>query len=261
MSTWIPLWLHKLGSPPIFYRLAGTLRPWFLALALIAGAVGLYGGLVLAPADYQQGDAYRIIFIHVPSAWMSLFVYAAMGGASFIALVWRLKLAEAVAMESAPIGAAFTFITLVTGSLWGKPMWGTWWTWDARLTSELVLLFLYLGVIGLYHAFEDRRQGARAAAFLAIIGIINVPIVHFSVNWWNTLHQGSTIRILGPSKISASMLWPLLIMVVATKSYYVASLFGRVRADLLELEGGKEWVRRIAADAGAPGEQVPGERA
>jgi heme exporter protein C len=163
--------------------------------------------------------------------------------ASFIALVWRIKLAEVVAMESAPIGAAFTFITLVTGSLWGKPMWGTWWTWDARLTSELVLLFLYLGVIGLYHAFEDRRQGARAAAFLALIGIINVPIVHFSVNWWNTLHQGSTIRILGPSKISADMLWPLLTMMVATKLYYLASLFGRTRAALLELEGGKEWVR------------------
>jgi len=256
MSKWIPLWLHKLGSPPIFYRFAGTLRPWFLGLALVAGAVALYGGLVLAPADYQQGDAYRIIFIHVPSAWMGLFIYGVMAVASFVALVWRIKLAEAVAMESAPIGAAFTFITLVTGSLWGKPMWGTWWTWDARLTSELVLLFLYLGVIGLYHAFEDRRQGARAAAFLAIIGIINVPIVHFSVNWWNTLHQGSTVRILGPSKISASMLWPLLTMMVATKLYYVASLFGRVRADLLELESGKDWVRRIATENSVPGEQA-----
>jgi heme exporter protein C len=256
MSKWIPLWLHKLGSPPIFYRFAGTLRPWFLALALTAGAIGLYGGLVLAPADYQQGDAYRIIFIHVPSAWMGLFIYGVMAVASFIALVWRIKLAEAVAMESAPIGAAFTFITLVTGSLWGKPMWGTWWTWDARLTSELVLLFLYLGVIGLYHAFEDRRQGARAAAFLAIIGIVNVPIVHFSVNWWNTLHQGSTVRILGPSRISADMLWPLLTMMVATKLYYAASLFGRVRADLLELEGGKDWVRRIATGEAGHGEQA-----
>jgi heme exporter protein C len=151
-------------------------------------------------------------------------------------------------MESAPIGAAFTFITLVTGSLWGKPMWGTWWTWDARLTSELVLLFLFLGVIGLYHAFEDRRQGARAAAFLAIIGIINVPIVHFSVNWWNTLHQGSTINIFGQSKMSWDMLWPLLTMMLATKFYYAASLFHRVRTDLLALEGGKDWVRKIAED-------------
>ncbi|MGN6381158.1 MAG: heme ABC transporter permease [Dyella sp.] len=250
MSSWIPLWLHKLGSPPTFYRFAGALRPWMLALALILGAVAMYGGLVLAPPDYQQGDDYRIIFVHVPSAWMALFIYAVMAVSAFIALVWRIKLAEVVAMESAPIGAAFTLITLVTGSLWGIRMWGTWWTWDARLTSELVLLFLYLGVMGLYHAFEDRRQGARAAAFLALIGIMNVPIVHFSVNWWNTLHQGSTVRLLGPSTMSGSMIWPLLTMMVATKCYYLASLFGRVRADLLALESGKEWVRQIAQREG-----------
>lgn len=250
MSSWIPLWLHKLGSPPTFYRFAGALRPWMLALALILGAVAMYGGLVLAPPDYQQGDDYRIIFVHVPSAWMALFIYAVMAVSAFIALVWRIKLAEVVAMESAPIGAAFTLITLVTGSLWGIRMWGTWWTWDARLTSELVLLFLYLGVMGLYHAFEDRRQGARAAAFLALIGIINVPIVHFSVNWWNTLHQGSTVRLLGPSTMSGSMIWPLLTMMVATKCYYLASLFGRVRADLLALESGKDWVRQIAQRKG-----------
>ncbi|MGC1551005.1 MAG: heme ABC transporter permease [Rhodanobacter sp.] len=246
MAKWIPLWLHKLGSPPIFYRFAGKVRPWAITLALLLGLFALYGALVTAPPDYQQGDDYRIIFIHVPSAWMSLFIYAVMGVSAFIALVWRIKLAEVVAMESAPIGAAFTFITLVTGSLWGERMWGTWWTWDARLTSELVLLFLYLGVIGLYHSFEDRRQGARAAAFLAIIGIINVPIVHFSVNWWNTLHQGSTIRLLGPSTIAPGMLWPLLTMTLATKLYYIASLFGRVRTDLLALESGKDWVRQIA---------------
>ncbi|MGA0585774.1 heme ABC transporter permease [Dyella sp. KRB-257] len=250
MSSWIPLWLHKLGSPPTFYRFAGALRPWMLALALILGAVAMYGGLVLAPPDYQQGDDYRIIFVHVPSAWMALFIYAVMAVSAFIALVWRIKLAEVVAMESAPIGAAFTLITLVTGSLWGIRMWGTWWTWDARLTSELVLLFLYLGVMGLYHAFEDRRQGARAAAFLALIGIINVPIVHFSVNWWNTLHQGSTVRLLGPSTMSGSMIWPLLTMMVATKCYYLASLFGRVRTDLLALESGKDWVRQIAQHEG-----------
>lgn len=248
MSSWIPLWLHKLGSPPTFYRFAGKLRPWMLALAIVLGLVAMYGGLVLAPPDYQQGDDYRIIFVHVPSAWMGLFIYGVMAVSAFIALVWRIKLAEVVAMESAPIGAAFTLITLVTGSLWGVRMWGTWWTWDARLTSELVLLFLYLGVIGLYHAFEDRRQGARAAAFLALIGIINVPIVHFSVNWWNTLHQGSTVRLFGPSTMSGSMIWPLLTMMVATKCYYAFSLCSRVRADLLALEGGKDWVRQIAAE-------------
>lgn len=141
MAKWIPLWLHQLSSPPTFYRVAGSVRPWALGLAALLGAVAAYGGLVLAPPDYQQHDAYRIIFIHVPSAWMSLFIYAAMGVAAFIALVWRIKLAEVVTMASAPIGAAFTFITLCTGALWGKPMWGTWWTWDARLTSELLLLF------------------------------------------------------------------------------------------------------------------------
>ncbi len=251
-GKWIPLWLHKLGSPPIFYRFAGKLRPWLLTLALLLGAIGLYGGLVLAPADARQGDGYRIIFIHVPSAWMSLFIYGVMAFAAFLALVWRVKLAEVAAMQSAPIGAAFTLITLVTGSLWGKPMWGTWWTWDARLTSELVLLFIYLGVIGLYHAFEDRRQGARAAAFLALIGVVNVPIVHFSVNWWNTLHQGSTIRLLGPSTIAPGMLWPLLTMMAATKCYYLASLAARMRTDLLDLESGKDWVRKLAVEAAQP---------
>jgi heme exporter protein C len=252
MTHWIPLWLHRLSSPPTFYRFAGAVWPWAMGLAVLTGIIGLYGALVLAPPDYQQSDAYRIIFIHVPSAWMSMFIYAVMGVASFVALVWRIKLVEVVAMQSAPIGAAFTFITLVTGSLWGKPMWGTWWTWDARLTSELVLLFLYLGVIGLYHAFEDRRQGARAAGFLAIIGIINVPIVHFSVNWWNTLHQGSTINVFGASKIAADMLWPLLVLTLATKLYYIASLCRRTRTDLLALEGSKDWVRTLAAREAAP---------
>ena len=246
MAKWMPLWLHRLGSPPLFYRFAGRVRPWAFVLAVLLGVLALYGALVQAPPDYQQGDDYRIIFIHVPSAWMSLFIYAAMCVAAFVALVWRIKLAEVVAMESAPIGAAFTFITLATGSLWGERMWGTWWTWDARLTSELVLLFLYLGVIGLYHAFEDRRQGARAAGFLALIGIINVPIVHFSVQWWNTLHQGSTVDLFGHSKIPWSMLWPLLTMMLATKCYYVGSLCSRVRADLIALEGGKQWVRQLA---------------
>jgi heme exporter protein C len=244
------LWFHKLGSPPYFYRFAGRLLPWLWGLALIGLAIGLYGGLVLAPRDYQQSDAYRIIFVHVPSAWMSLFIYAFMAVNGFIALVWRIKLSEILAMAAAPVGAAFTFICLATGSIWGKPMWGTWWTWDARLTSELVLLFLYLGVIGLYHAVEDRRQAARAAAFLALIGIVNLPIVHFSVNWWNTLHQGSTVKLFGPSLIDARMLWPLLTMAVATKFLFAASLLSRARVDLLELESGKDWARQAALAEG-----------
>ena len=242
----LTLWFHKIGSPPLFHRIAGALTPWCYGVALVLGAIGLYGGLVLAPADYQQGDAYRIIFIHVPCAWMSLFAYVFMAVNAFIALVWRIKLSEILAMASAPIGAAFTFITLVTGAIWGKPMWGTWWTWDARLTSELVLLFLYLGVIGLYHAIEDRRQAARAAGFLALIGIVNLPIVHFSVNWWNTLHQGQTVRLMGPSKIDAGMLWPLLTMALATHLWFFGSVLVRTRVGLLELDGGKDWVRNIA---------------
>ena len=223
-------------------------RSWFLWSALVLAAVGLYGGLVLAPPDYQQGDAYRIIFIHVPSAWMSLFIYICMAVAGLIAMVWRIKLAEVIAMECAPIGAAFTLVTLITGSLWGKPMWGTWWTWDARLTSELVLLFLYLGVIGLFSAIEDRRRAARAASLLALVGIVNLPIIHYSVVWWNTLHQGTTVRLLGPSKIAPDMLWPLLLMALATHLYFFASLLNRARVGLLAVEGGKEWARALIAE-------------
>ncbi len=175
------LWFHKFGSPPYFYRVAGRWTPWLYAIAFVLGAWGFYGGLVMAPADYQQGESFRIMYVHVPCAWMGLFAYGFMAVNGFIALVWRIKISEILAMSAAPVGAAFTFITLVTGSLWGKPMWGTWWTWDARLTSELVLLFLYFGVIGLYHAIEDTRQAARAAAFLALVGVVNLPIVHYSV--------------------------------------------------------------------------------
>ncbi|HEX7323855.1 MAG TPA: heme ABC transporter permease [Rhodanobacteraceae bacterium] len=251
----IPHWIHWLGSPPNFYRFAGKWRPWLLGAALLTAAIGLYGGLVLAPPDFRQGDAYRIMFVHVPSAWMSLFIYACMAIAGLIALVWRIKLAEVFAMECAPIGAAFTLITLVTGSLWGRPMWGTWWTWGARLTSELVLFFLYLGVIGLFNAFEDRRRGARAASLLALIGIVNLPIIHYSVVWWNTLHQGSTIVLFGKHslfgahpEIVMSMLWPLLVMALATHLYFFASILGRTRTGILAWDGGKQWVRQLVTE-------------
>jgi heme exporter protein C len=240
------LWFHKLGSPPTFYRVAGRLLPWLYAITLISGAIGLYGGLFIAPADYQQGESFRMIYVHVPCAWMGLFAYGFMAVNAFIALVWRIKLSETLAMASAPVGAAFTFIALVTGSLWGKPMWGTWWTWDARVTSELVLLFLYLGVIGLNNAIEDTRQAARAAAFLALVGVVNLPIVHYSVVWWNTLHQGSTVSLTGKSHITGDMLWPLLTMAFATHVYFFASVLARSRAMLLELESGKDWVRTLA---------------
>ncbi|MCP5155380.1 MAG: heme ABC transporter permease [Ectothiorhodospiraceae bacterium] len=234
---------HQFGSPPHFYRLAGRMLPWFATACVACLAAGLYGGLVLAPPDYQQGESYRIIFIHVPSAWMSLFVYMVMAACGAIVLIWRMKLAEVVAQASAPIGASFTFMALVTGSLWGKPMWGTYWVWDARLTSELILLFLYLGVIGLQSAYEDRRTGARAAAVLALVGVVNIPIIHYSVEWWNTLHQGPTVTKLDKPSIHLSMLVPLLLMAVAFKLYYATLLLMRARSDLLERERNAAWVR------------------
>jgi heme exporter protein C len=242
-------WFHQLGSPPYFHAFAGRWAPWLYAIALLLIGYGVWGGLFKVPADYQQGDSYRILFVHVPSAWMSLFIYGVMALNAFIAIVWRIKLSETLAMCCAPIGAAFTALTLATGSLWGKPMWGTWWTWDARLTSELVLLFLYLGVIGLYAAIEDRRAAARAASFLALIGVVNIPIVHFSVEWWNTLHQGATIRLFAKSSIDPSMVAPLIAMTFGTKAWFTASLLTRARAAMLELESGKDWVRKLAGAA------------
>jgi heme exporter protein C len=240
------LWFHRTGSTPNFDRFAVRWAPWAFACALVGFVVGIYGALFSVPADYQQGENFRILYIHVPSAWMSLFIFGVMAIQSFIALVWRIKICEILAMACAPVGAAFTLITLITGSIWGKPTWGTWWTWDPRLTSELVTLFLYLGVIGLYSAIEDRRAAARAAGFLALLGLINIPIVHFSVQWWNTLHQGSTIRLLGPSKMDASMMWPLVATTIASKAWFVGSLLQRARAMNLEQESGKDWARAIA---------------
>jgi len=239
-------WFHRLGSPPYFYRFAGVLAPWTGWICVGLLAAGLYGGLVQAPPDYQQGDSYRIIFVHVPSAWMSLFVYMVMAGAAAVSLVWRMKLADAVVASAAPIGAAFTFIALITGSIWGKPMWGTWWVWDARLTSELVLLFLYLGLIALRNAIEDPRSAAKACAILATVGVVNIPIIHFSVEWWNTLHQGPTITKLGAPSIHTSMLIPLLIMALAFKLYFVTALLIGVRGEILARERSSTWVNELS---------------
>ncbi len=236
---------HKLGSPPYFYGFAGKLIPWLGWVCVGLLVAGLYGGLVLAPPDYQQGDSYRIIFIHVPSAWMSLFVYVVMAVSGAVGLVWRIKVAEAVAAASAPVGAWFTFLALITGSLWGKPMWGTYWVWDARLTSELILLFLYLGVIGLHSAIEDRRTASRATAVLSLVGLVNIPIIHYSVEWWNTLHQGATITKFGAPSIHLSMLVPLLIMALGFKLYYFMVLLMRSRVEVLERERGSAWVREV----------------
>jgi heme exporter protein C len=242
------MFIHKMGSPPWFYGFTGKLVPWLWAIFLALTAWGLYMGLFKAPPDYQQGESFRIMYIHVPSAWMSMLIYASMAVMGFIALVWRIRMMEILAMSSAATGAAFTLIALATGSLWGRPTWGAYWVWDARLTSELVLLFLYLGVIGLYSAIDEPRKAARAACLLALVGLVNLPIIHFSVKWWNTLHQGSSIGVTG-SNIHPSMLWPLLIMAVATKFYYLANLFTRARVMLLEQDCRKGWARAEVSPA------------
>ena len=239
------LWFHKLGSPPHFYRIAGKWIPWLTWIFVILLVTGLYGGLIEAPPDYQQGESYRIIFVHVPSAWMSLFIYVVMAVCGAVIIIWRMKLAEVVLISSAPIGASFTFLALITGSLWGKPMWGTYWVWDARLTSELILLFLYLGVIGLHNAIEDRRTAARAVAILALVGVVNVPIIHYSVEWWHSLHQGPTITKFDKPSIHWSMLIPLLLMALAFQVYYLLALFHRCRAELLRRERNSKWVEEL----------------
>ena len=244
-------WLHRWGSPPYFYRYSHRLGAVAAIVALALIAWGLYGGLVRAPADYQQGEAFRIIYVHVPAAWMSLFVYTSMAGAGAIALIWRMKLAEIYIVAAAPLGASFTFIALVTGSIWGKPMWGTWWVWDARLTSELILLFLYLGVIALHGAIEQPRQAARACALLALVGVVNVPIIHYSVEWWNTLHQGPTVTRLDKPAMDADMLWPLLQMALGFTLLFVWLVCVRMRAEILDRDARSRWVRRMLAEEGA----------
>lgn len=185
-------WFHQFAKPERLYPLCGRLIPWFGGGAIICLAVGWVWGLGFAPSDYQQGDSFRIMYLHVPAAIWSMGIYMSMAIAAFVGLVWQIKMADNLVAAMAPVGAVLTFIALVTGSAWGKPMWGTWWIWDARLTSELVLLFLYLGVIALYNAFDDRKLAGRAAGILVLVGVVNLPIIHFSVVWWNTLHQGST---------------------------------------------------------------------
>ena len=244
-SSWYKF--HRWASPQYFYRTTGILTPWLTGITLILLVVGAYWGLVVAPVDYQQGHSYRIIFIHVPSAWMSMFIYVVMAVSGAIGLIWKLKLSDIVARSSAPIGASFTFLALVTGSLWGKPMWGAWWVWDARLTSELILLFLYLGYIALQAAIDDRRVAARAGALLAIVGVVNIPIIHYSVEWWNTLHQGATVTKFDKPSIDISMLLPLLTMAIAFKLMYITLVIMRSRCEVLDQERRSNWVRELVS--------------
>ena len=223
------------SSPSTFYRLAGAMAPWFFVLAAVLAAAGLYVGFVEAPTDAVQGEVYRVIFIHVPAAWMSMFIYFVMACYGAMSLTFNSRLAAMMARALAPTGAMFTFVALWTGAFWGRPTWGTYWVWDARITSELVLLFLYFGFIALANAFEDPRRGDRAAALLSIIGIVNLPIIYFSVQWWNTLHQGSSVKLTG-SSMHVSMLAGMLLMAFACWMYAIGAALVRVRSIILERE-------------------------
>ncbi|MDP3083550.1 MAG: heme ABC transporter permease CcmC [Rubrivivax sp.] len=237
--------LNTFAAPSRFYPLAGRLVPWCWAVALLLGAAGLWIGFMVAPTDFQQGDAYRIIFIHVPAAWMSMLIYLVM--AFWAAWGWMLnaRLASMYARALAPTGALFTFIALWTGALWGKPTWGTWWVWDARLTSEFVLLLMYMGYIALSEAIDDPRRAAHASALLALVGVVNIPIIYFSVQWWNTLHQGSTISMTAAPKMASIMLTAMLLMTVSFWAYSFAVALTRARAIVLEQESDTDWVRTM----------------
>lgn len=232
MFNHIQLFLTKTLSPPYFFAFADKCFPGLVIGLVVALGYGLVGGLFLAPADYLQGEAFRILYVHVPCAFLSLLIYGLMAFAALMGIIWRLKLAFAVMRHSASLGALFTLLALVTGSLWGKPMWGTFWIWDARLTSELILLFLYIGVLALNSALPERRLADRATAVLVLIGFVDIPIVHYSVNWWNTLHQGSTLRLLAPSLIASTMLYPLIAMTIAFSCYFAVALILRLRCEL-----------------------------
>jgi heme exporter protein C len=240
-------WFHRMASPPHVYRIAGTLMPWFAWPAGVLIALALYGGLVLAPPDYQQGDGFRIIYVHAPSAWLSLMIYSTMATSAAIGLIWRMKVAHAVAASCAGVGAWFTVVSLVTGMLWGKPMWGTYWVWDPRLTAQLILLFLYLGYMGLRAGIEDTARADKASAVLAIVGIVNVPIIKFSVEWWNSIHQAPSVSKLARASMPTEMLVPLLTMMLGFTLYFVAVLLVRLRAEILRRERTARWVREAVA--------------
>lgn len=241
-------WLHPYAKPEKSYQLAGRLLPWFMAFSGLAFVAGTVWGLLFAPADYQQGDSFRIIYIHVPAAMMAMGAYSTMAIAAFIALVWQIRLAEMTVAATAPVGAVFTFIALFTGAAWGKPMWGAWWVWDARLTSELILLFVYLGIIALYNAFSDKVLAGRAASILTLVGVINLPIIHYSVVWWNTLHQGATISKFEKPSMAPEMLWPLLIMIIAFAAFLGGLILMRFRNEILARESHRPWVALLVEE-------------
>jgi len=238
----------RFSSPATLYPLAGKITPWATAIAVILILVGLYMSFFVAPTDYKQGEGYRIIFIHVPAAWMSMFIYLVMAGWSAIGLTFNTRVSGMMAQALAPTGALMTFIALWTGAFWGKPMWGTWWVWDARITSELILLFLYLGFMALRSAIDDPRRGDRAGGILLLVGVVNIPIIYYSVQWWNTLHQGSTIKMNDKTSMDETMLTAMLIMTLGFWAYSIAVAMVRVRVVILEREANTTWVKEMIGD-------------
>lgn len=238
---------HKMGSPRWFYQISGAWLPWVAVVTLSLLAVGVVWGLAYAPIDYRQGDSYRILFLHVPSAGVAMSCYMLMALAGAISLIWKMKLAEVVMKCCAPIGAAMTFIALFSGALWGKPTWGTYWVWDARLTSVLILFFLYMGVIALYEAFEDNVSASKACAVLSLVGCVNIPIIYWSVEWWNSLHQPATLKLTEESTMHPDMLIPLLIMFGGFYSLFTLLLLLYTRSEILMRERGTKWVKELVA--------------
>lgn len=243
--------LFKYSSPTTFYPLAGRIGLWSGVIAGILLVVGLYLSFFVAPTDYKQGEGYRIIYVHVPAAWMSMFIYVVMAGWAAVGLIFNTRLSSMLASALAPTGASMAFLALWTGAFWGKPMWGTWWVWDARLTSELILLFLYLGFMALQASIDDPRRSDRAGAVLAIVGVVNIPIIYFSVKWWNTLHQGATIRMGEKSSMDETMLYTMLLMTVAFWAYCIATAMSRLRSIILEREKSTSWVTELVAEGKA----------
>lgn len=248
----LPVWFHRFGSPPYVYGLVGRLGPWVGAAAVLLVAVGAVWGLAVAPPDAVQGEVYRIIYIHPQTAYVGMLAYVILAASAAIGFIWRLKVAHAVAVAAAPIGASFTFCALVTGAIWGAPTWGTFWEWgDPRIMFELLLLFLFLGYLALRAAFEDRDKADRVSAILGVVGVVNVPIIHYSVIWWNTLHQGPTVSRLGSPAMTTDMLIPFLIMVLAFTLLFGWLLMNRLRAEIVEREMGSRWLKQIVAEAAA----------
>ncbi len=247
----LPRWFHQLGSPKWFYQFAGLLQPWLALISLVLLFWGIMWGLLYAPADYQQGNSFRIIYVHVPTAILSQSIFMMLAVAGAIGLIWKIKMAFIVARACVPIGASMTVIALLTGAIWGKPTWGTFWQWDARLTSTLVLLFLYLGILALYQAISDRQIAARATAILSLVGLVNLPVIKYSVDWWHTIHQPATFTLTQKPNMPAEMYLPLIVMVSGIYALFVLLLLLRTRNEILAQEGRSGWLTKLLQEGHA----------